>query len=141
MTLVPTSSCGDWLETVFSPSQGERLLPSFHHVGNRRTETATLRKIERELERYKYSTVFDVSLEPISLKGKSKGKSIASFHCTVKLKPEEWKRRQRYNGFVLLLAHPVSGGQGAAKIAATLEPLREARMATLGWCSGSVMAK
>ena len=62
----------------------------------------TRRKIVQRLEKHNYLDLFDLILEPISIE---EGK-VTSFRCELKVKPEAWKRRQRYNGFVLLLGHP-----------------------------------
>ncbi len=70
-----------------------------------RRESHTRRKIERRLERYHYLNAFEISLEPIEVSSRT-GTRVRSFQCKVTLKPDEWARRQRYNGFVLLLAHP-----------------------------------
>ena len=66
-----------------------------------RSEESTRRKIVRQLENHGYCDAFEVLLHPIKL-----GTKVSSFQCELKLKPEEWTRRQRYNGFVLLLGHP-----------------------------------
>ncbi|MFC1707374.1 hypothetical protein ACFL59_11270 [Planctomycetota bacterium] len=70
-----------------------------------RTERATRRKIERQLERYDYYDAFDVLLDPIKVTT-SVGAQIDSFRCRLELRAEPWARRQRYHGFVLLLGHP-----------------------------------
>ena len=67
-----------------------------------RTEDSTRRKIVRRLEKKNYLDLFEVLLEPISLEEGS----VASFRCELKVKDDAWKRRQRYNGFVLLIGHP-----------------------------------
>lgn len=69
-----------------------------------RQEEATRRKIMRQLERYNYSNLFDVLLEPVTVRS-AKGSPITSFRCSLCLKPEAWQRRRRYDGFVLLLGH------------------------------------
>jgi transposase len=69
-----------------------------------RKEEPTRRKIMRQLERYDYTELFDVSLEPVTVKT-NKGGQVDSFHCELRLKPEPWCRRRRYDGFVLLLGH------------------------------------
>ncbi len=70
-----------------------------------REEEPTRRKIIRELEKKDYVDAFEVSLEPITVTTKA-GSQIASFRCKLSLKPDEWARRRRYDGFVLLLGHP-----------------------------------
>ena len=67
-----------------------------------RKEEPTRRKLVQRLEKNNWLDLFDIELKPISLK---KGK-ITSFDCALKLRADAWKRRHRYNGFVLLLAHP-----------------------------------
>ena len=67
-----------------------------------RNEEPTRRKLVHRLEKNNWLDLFDISLKPISVK---EGK-ITSFECTLKLRADAWKRRHRYNGFVLLLAHP-----------------------------------
>jgi hypothetical protein len=68
----------------------------------RRSQEPTRRKIMRQLERYDYTDAFEVVLEPITFKT-IRGRPVNSFHCELRLKPEAWSRRQRYDGFVLLL--------------------------------------
>ena len=67
-----------------------------------RDEEPTRRKLVHRLEKNNWLDLFDISLKPISVK---EGK-ITSFECALKLRADAWKRRHRYNGFVLLLAHP-----------------------------------
>jgi len=67
-----------------------------------RDEEATRRKIVRRLEKNNYVDAFDISLKPISLKGREG----TTFECALKLRADNWERRHRYNGFVLLLTHP-----------------------------------
>ncbi|MEA3225770.1 MAG: hypothetical protein U9Q07_07440 [Planctomycetota bacterium] len=67
-----------------------------------RQKDVTRRKIVQRLEKNNYLDLFDISLERIS----PRGGNVTSFRCELKLKREEWERRHRYNGFVLLLAHP-----------------------------------
>ena len=49
--------------------------------------------------------VFEVTLEPITVTTKTGGQ-VGSFHWELRLKPDVWRRRRRYDGFVLLLGHP-----------------------------------
>ena len=67
-----------------------------------RKEEPTRRKIVKKLEKYNYLDLFDVTLEPIHVMDTK----VASFKCTLECHTQAWERRQRYNGFVLLLAHP-----------------------------------
>jgi len=67
-----------------------------------RKEEPTRRKLVQRLEKNNWLDLFDLSLEPISLKD---GK-VTSFECALTLRADAWERRHRYNGFVLLLAHP-----------------------------------
>ncbi len=66
---------------------------------------ATYRKFAREIERLNYLDVFDIELTPITITSKT-GHKIASFQGSITRKEEVWKRRRRYDGFVLLLGHP-----------------------------------
>jgi len=67
-----------------------------------RKEEPTRRKIMQKLEKYNYLDLFGIKLEPIHVMDAK----VASFMCAVECNTEVWERRQRYNGFVLLLAHP-----------------------------------
>lgn len=64
----------------------------------------TLRKVTARLEKYGYSDAFDVTLNPIRVQTASGGE-VDSFYCKLELKPKEWEKRRRYDGFVLLLCH------------------------------------
>ncbi|MGH7868510.1 MAG: hypothetical protein ACREP9_13015, partial [Candidatus Dormibacteraceae bacterium] len=76
----------------------------------------TERKVMRLLEKRNWVDLFKLTLHPIELtaggdaSGKSapskKTKPIASYRCELTLQEEEWTRRLRYNGFVLLVGHP-----------------------------------
>lgn len=66
---------------------------------------ATYRKFAYELERLNYLDAFDIELTPITITTKT-GRSIASFQGCITRKEDVWKRRRRYDGFVLLLGHP-----------------------------------
>lgn len=70
-----------------------------------REEEPTRRKIARKLEGLGYSDAFELSLDPIEVTS-VKGTKLRSFRCRLVLKPKEWARRRRYDGFVLLLGHP-----------------------------------
>ncbi len=65
----------------------------------------TYRKFAREVERLKYLDTFDIELTPITVTSKT-GCHIASFQGSITRKEDVWKRRRRYDGFVLLLGHP-----------------------------------
>jgi len=66
---------------------------------------ATYRKFAREVERLNYLDTFDIKLTPITVTSKT-GCHIASFQGSITRKEDVWKRRRRYDGFVLLLGHP-----------------------------------
>lgn len=66
---------------------------------------ATNRKFVREVERLNYLDTFDIELTPITVTSKT-GHSIASFQGSITHKEDVWKRRRRYDGFVLLLGQP-----------------------------------
>ena len=68
-------------------------------------QSTTRRKIMRQLERYDYTDAFEVVLEPLSIQTPA-GAKITSWTCDLKLKPDAWARKRRYDGFVLLLGHP-----------------------------------
>ena len=68
-----------------------------------RKEQSTRRKVVRKLERYDYSDLFDLRLVPITVRTRSDNE-VRSFRCELSLKQKQWERRQRYNGFVLLVA-------------------------------------
>ena len=70
-----------------------------------RKEEPTRRKIMQRIERHNYMDVFEVTLEPITVTTK-RGGQVGSFRCELRLKPDVWRRRRRYDGFVLLLGHP-----------------------------------
>ena len=71
-----------------------------------RSRDATYRKFSAELERLNYLGAFDIELEPLTLRSKT-GKTITSFQGRFIRKEQEWKRRRRYDGFVLLLGDPL----------------------------------
>ena len=70
-----------------------------------RDEGATCRKILRKLERDQEVAIFDISVDPLELTSAA-GNPIHSFQCALELNPALWAKRRRYDGFVLLLAHP-----------------------------------
>lgn len=70
-----------------------------------RKREPTFRKFSREVERLHYLDAFDIELDPITFISKA-GSAIRSFQGRIMLKPDVWKRRRRYDGFVLLLGHP-----------------------------------
>jgi transposase len=68
-----------------------------------REEGPTRRKLNRQLEKRHWLDLFDVEVSGIKV-GPADN-PVASFHCAIKLRPEAWSMRHRYNGFVLLLGH------------------------------------
>lgn len=70
-----------------------------------RDRDPTYRRFARELERLSYLDTFDINLELIELTT-AKGKIINSFKGEFIRNEATWKRRRKYDGFVLLLAHP-----------------------------------
>jgi transcriptional regulator with XRE-family HTH domain len=76
-----------------------------------RKEAPTRRKLMQRIERHNYTDVFEVTLEPITVTTK-RGGQVGSFRCELRLKPEVWRRRRRYDGFVLLLGHPKLSSSG-----------------------------
>lgn len=86
-----------------------------HHVEQINTELAaaqrsrsydaTYRKLSREVERLSYLDTFDIELTPITITSKT-GRAIASFQSRITRNDKVWQRRRRYDGFILLLAHP-----------------------------------
>jgi len=83
----------------------EELNQELAQAGRGRKEETTRRKIIRRLEKHDYCECFDVLLDPIQVITKC-GSKVDSFRCRLDLKPDQWKRRRRYDGFVLLLGHP-----------------------------------
>ncbi len=65
----------------------------------------TYRRFVREVERLNYLDTFDIELTPITVRSTT-GTPISSFRGTITRKQDVWKRRRRYDGFVLLLGHP-----------------------------------
>jgi hypothetical protein len=70
-----------------------------------RKRESTYRKFAHEVERLNYGDLFDIELTPITVRSPT-GRSIASYQGSITRKEEAWKRRRRYDGFVLLLGHP-----------------------------------
>jgi len=70
-----------------------------------RKREPTFRKLSREVERLSYLDAFDITLEPITVTSAG-GKPMDSFRGKVVRKDDVWRRRRRYDGFVLLLGHP-----------------------------------
>lgn len=81
----------------------EQLNDDLSKVTRSRKEEPTRRKIIHQLEKYKYLSAFEVHLEPITLKTTAGG-AVSSFRCQLELQEAQWRRRRRYDGFVLLLA-------------------------------------
>lgn len=85
------------------------------HVGNFNAELAaakrsrdyapTYRKFAHEVERLNYLDTFNIELTPITVTSKT-GRAIASFQGRITRDEKAWRRRRRYDGFVLLLGHP-----------------------------------
>lgn len=71
-----------------------------------RSYQATYRKFAREVERLNYLDTFDIELTPITVVSEKTGQPIDSFRGSITRKQDVWKRRRRYDGFVLLLGHP-----------------------------------
>jgi len=71
-----------------------------------RSYEATYRKFAHEVERLKYLDTFDIELTPITVTSEKTGRPIDSFQGSITRKENAWKRRRRYDGFVLLLGHP-----------------------------------
>lgn len=80
-----------------------------------RGEEPTRAKIRKKLETRNWLGLFDVELTPIEVTH-GKGTTIRSFECKVSLRQEAWARRRRYDGFVLLLGHPMLA-QSAGELA------------------------
>ena len=70
-----------------------------------RDRDPTYRRFVRELERLSYLDTFDIELKSIEVTTSTK-KNIQSFRGEFVRKENVWKRRRKYDGFVLLLAHP-----------------------------------
>jgi len=61
-----------------------------------RKRTAVLAEVDRKLRRYNLVDAFEVTTS-------SKGKKCT--HVEVALRPDEWKKRRRYDGWVVIAAH------------------------------------
>ena len=70
-----------------------------------RKEAPTYRKFAREVERLRYLDLFDIELTQIEVTSPG-GKPLRSYQGAIKRRDDAWARRRRYDGFVLLLAHP-----------------------------------
>jgi transposase len=70
-----------------------------------RDYNATYRRFAHEVERLGYLDLFCIELVPISIKSGT-GLTISSFQGSITRNEEAWRRRRRYDGFVLLLGHP-----------------------------------
>ena len=79
------------------------------HACQPRKEATTRRRLLQKLERYDYAELFDLELAPLMVRTRT-GHEVRSFRCQLTLKPEQWEIRNRYNGFVLLVAHPRLAG-------------------------------
>jgi len=64
-----------------------------------RKEEPTQRRIFQQLDKHNWRDLFDVTFESIPIRD---GKGY-TFRCTLTCKEDAWKKRHRYNGFVLLL--------------------------------------
>lgn len=70
-----------------------------------RQHASTYRKFSREVERLRYLDTFDVELQEIVVVSKG-GKPLRSYRGSITRKDDVWRRRRKYDGFVLLLGHP-----------------------------------
>lgn len=80
-------------------------------VKRSRKRDTTYRKFAYEVERLHYLDIFDIAIEEITLESKA-GATLTSFRGAIKRREDAWKRRRRYDGFVLLLAHPEISSSG-----------------------------
>jgi hypothetical protein len=83
----------------------EELNEELANTKRSREEQTTRNKILRTLERDQEVELFDLCLTPLKVTTAA-GNQLSSFFCELRLKPEVWQRRRRYDGFVLLLGHP-----------------------------------
>ena len=67
-----------------------------------RDKEAVHRQVLRELGRWKLTSVFDASVA--TKRDRQAGRSY--LHIALQLDEEQWQRRQRFAGFVLLVGHP-----------------------------------
>ena len=86
-------------------------------VKQSRKEAPTYRKFSREVERMKYLDLFDLDLEEIEVTS-PRGKPLRSYRGAITRRDDAWARRRRYDGFVLLLAHPDLERTASAIVAA-----------------------
>ena len=84
-------------------------------AGGKRDKEVVRRRIYARLSRESLVDCFDVRIDSIEVPGA--GGPMQSWRCTLKLKPDVWERRQRYNGFLLLIGHPDVKGDGPAIVA------------------------
>jgi len=84
-------------------------------AGAKRDNEVVRRRIYARLARESLVDCFDVRIDSIEVPGA--GGPMQSWRCTLKLKPDVWERRQRYNGFLLLIGHPDIEGDGPAIVA------------------------
>ncbi|MCP3958721.1 MAG: hypothetical protein GY719_12780, partial [bacterium] len=70
-----------------------------------RKEAPTYRKFSREVERLRYLDLFDIELDETEVTS-AHGKALRSYRGAITRRDDAWARRRRYDGFVLLLAHP-----------------------------------
>lgn len=84
-------------------------------AGAKRDNEVVRRRIYARLAREHLVDCFDVQIDSIEVPGASG--PVQSWRCTLKLKPDIWKRRQRYNGFLLIIGHPDVEGDGPAIVA------------------------
>ena len=70
-----------------------------------RKEAPTYRKFSREVERLRYLDLFDIEVTPIDVTS-PRGTPLRSYRGAMTRRDDAWDRRRRYDGFVLLLAHP-----------------------------------
>ena len=83
----------------------EGLNKQLAHCKRSRKRDSTHRKFSRELERLSYLGVFDIELEAYEVTSPS-GASMQTFRGALIRKERTWTKRRRYDGFVLLVAHP-----------------------------------
>jgi len=77
-------------------------------VESKRRREDVFRDVCNELERQKMLVIYDVAIEPAQ-------SDDGSAYCQVRLTPNEdaWRKRRRFDGFVLLVAHPELPQSGA----------------------------
>ncbi len=72
---------------------------------NSRSRETTFAKVRKKLEARDWLGLFDIQLTPLEVPN-DKGRLVRTFRCDATLNQEAWLRRQKYQGFVLLLVHP-----------------------------------